>query len=354
VRPRSRAHSLTSLNTGRGVTKNTETRSKRASPWLRAFVARDTCSQRRLAKRVRDDGCKRNVRTWSERSAFPFSLYPFPCAVWLDAFMRIVILLSWICTLIAPLAAAQTPPAQPPGTAAPAQPRQPRTGGTARTALVVTATDETGATLAGIRVELVGATDRTGETDENGQVRFANMRAGTYRIRLSGDNVITLEREVIVRANQTADVDVTLHAISEAEEEPEPEEPATPPPSKAPTPAPAGPPGDPKLVSILDLLEKDFIGRQQRKETPLGCSGNARATMIQLNEQQPERLYDTAESMYYVLGGEGTIRLNGRESALGTGSFAVVPRGISHAFMRKGRRPLILLALLSGEPCQAP
>jgi len=126
------------------------------------------------------------------------------------------------------------------------------------------------------------------------------------------------------------------------------------PPPAAPAAPPVGPLGEPKILSILDLLEKDFIARQPRKETALGCSGNFRATMIQLNEQQPERLYANAESAYYVLGGDGSIRLNGRESAILTGGFALVPRGTAHAFVRKGRRPLILLGLLSGERCEAP
>jgi hypothetical protein len=216
--------------------------------------------------------------------------------------------------------------------------------------MVVTATDPTGATLPGIRVDVMGAAERTGETDESGQLRLANMRAGTYRVRFSGPGVITLERDVVIRAGQTADIDVTLNGLPEDENEPEPApEPAHPAAAAAP---PLGPPGEPKLISILELLERDFIGRQPRKETVLGCSGNARSTMIQLNESQPERLYDTAESVYYVLGGEGTIRLNGRESALVTGGFAMVPRGTAHAFVRKGRRPLILLAVLSGEACQ--
>jgi hypothetical protein len=30
-----------------------------------------------------------------------------------------------------------------------------------------------------------------------------------------------------------------------------------------------------------------------------------------------------------------------------------VPRGTPHGFVRKGKRPLIVLALLSGEPCSA-
>jgi mannose-6-phosphate isomerase-like protein (cupin superfamily) len=173
------------------------------------------------------------------------------------------------------------------------------------------------------------------------------MRPGTYRVRFSGPTVITFEREAVVRAGQTADLDIMLNPAPEA---PEPE-PA--PPQQVPAAAPHGPRGEPKLQSILDLLEKEFIGRQPRKETLLGCSVNLRATMIQLNEQQPERLYENAESAYYVLGGEGTIRLNGRESPLVTGGFALIPRGTTHAFVRKGKRPLILLSVLSGEACEA-
>jgi mannose-6-phosphate isomerase-like protein (cupin superfamily) len=56
--------------------------------------------------------------------------------------------------------------------------------------------------------------------------------------------------------------------------------------------------------------------------------------------------------MYYVVAGEGTIRLNGRETPIVNGSFAIVPRGTSHGFVRRGNRPLILIAVLSGEPCE--
>jgi mannose-6-phosphate isomerase-like protein (cupin superfamily) len=269
--------------------------------------------------------------------------------------MRIVLLLSLFA--VPAYVTAQTPaptptqPATPPPATAPAQPKpKPVARPAARTALVITATSPDGATLPGIRVDILGAADRSGETDSSGTLRFGNMRAGTYRVRFSGPSVITYEREAVVRAGQTADLDVTLNPAPQA---PEPEPAAPQPQAQAPAAAPQGPPGQPKLQSILELLEKEFIGRQPRKETLLGCSGTMRSTMIQLNEPQPERLYESAESAYYVLGGEGSIRLNGRESALLTGTFALVPRGTAHAFIRKGRRPLILLAVLSGEACEA-
>jgi len=257
--------------------------------------------------------------------------------------MPIALLLSFCLAPV--VAAVQTAPPPAPAAVQPAQPRAARPA--ARTTMVITVTDPKGATLPGIHVEALGVADRSGDTDESGTLRFTNLRAGAYRLRFTGDAVIPFEREVTVRAGQVADVDVTLNP---APEEASPPEPAEPP---APAPPPAGPPGEPETVSVLTLLEKELIRREPRKETPLGCSGNARATLVQINEQQPERLYEHAELHYYIIGGEGTLRVDGRESAITTSDFVQIPRGTSHAFIRKGKRPLIMLALLSGEPCGA-
>ena len=55
--------------------------------------------------------------------------------------------------------------------------------------------------------------------------------------------------------------------------------------------------------------------------------------------------------MVYVVGGDGTLALDNRDVAVAAGSFAVVPRGTSYGFTRRGRNPLIMLATLSGPPC---
>ena len=104
--------------------------------------------------------------------------------------------------------------------------------------------------------------------------------------------------------------------------------------------------------AIGDLLEKEFVGRQPRRETLLSCSGSERAAMIQLNEPLPERLYENADAIYYVLGGEGSVMMNGRETRLGLNAFVSVPRGTSHSFTKRGNRLLVLLSVLSGEPCE--
>ena len=57
---------------------------------------------------------------------------------------------------------------------------------------------------------------------------------------------------------------------------------------------------------------------------------------------------------YYVVAGEGAVRINGRDTALTAGSFVSLPRDTAHVLVRRGRRPLVLLATLSGEPCEQP
>ena len=122
------------------------------------------------------------------------------------------------------------------------------------------------------------------------------MHPGAYRLRFSGDEVITFEREVTVRPGQVSDVDVTLNAAPVVTAAPPPvphaEEPVAP-------PAPAvGPTGMPQTLSVPDILERNFVGTQPRRETVLSCSGATRTTMIQLNMPLPNRLYETADAAY--------------------------------------------------------
>jgi len=249
----------------------------------------------------------------------------------------------------APSTQAPPPKTTPPSTAPPAQRRAPPAPTTARGGLAITVTSPQGATLSGVHVEVTGPTDRNADTDASGQINFPGLLAGTYRSRFSGDRVTTFEREVIVRGGQTSDVDVSLNPAPEPRVVTLAPAPVLPP---DPVVAPLGPRGQPLTLGIVDVLEKEFVGRQPRRESLLSCSGTERATMIQLNEPLPERLYEKADAVYYVLAGEGTMQMSGRDTRLTTNGFASVPRGTSHAFSRRGTRPLVLLAVLSGEPCE--
>jgi len=236
-------------------------------------------------------------------------------------------------------------PAPAPATQKPAGTRAPTAS--ARSGMAITVTSPQGATLSSVHVAIMGPTERSGDTDGSGQVNFPGLQAGTYRLRFSGDKVTAFEKEVIVRAGQISDVDVSLSPAPEPKVIMQPA-PALPP---GPTTA-AGPKGQPVTHAIGDLLEKEYVGKQPRRETLLSCSGNERAAMIQLNESMPERLYENADAIYYVLGGEGTLMLNGKEMKLGLNGFASVPRGTSHSFSKRGNRLLVLLSVLSGEPCE--
>jgi hypothetical protein len=216
--------------------------------------------------------------------------------------------------------------------------------------MAVTVTNTQGITLPGIRVEVLGASDRAGETNASGQLNLVAMQPGTYRVRFSGDGVVTFEKEVIVRAGQIADLDVSLNA---APPPPEPPPPAPAPPPPAPVQPAVGPAGQPRTLSIVDMIEKELIsGNQPRRDSLVSCSGNSRSTLVQLNQDQAERLYDTAEVTYYVIAGEGTAKMAGRDAALVAGSFVSVPRGTAHSLARRGRRPLIMLVTVSGTPCE--
>jgi hypothetical protein len=248
---------------------------------------------------------------------------------------------------------AQAPrPAAPTGQATPATPvRRAPAPATGRGGMAITVTTPAGATLPGIQVDVSGATDRNGTTNDSGQLNFPGLQIGNYRVRFSGEGVITLERDVTLVRGQVLQVDVALNPA-----------PKPPPPPPAPAPAPVaaapprpvtGPAGEPQSLSVVDLLEKEFVGKNPRRESLLSCSGTTRSTMLQINEPLPERMYADADVVYYVLGGEGAMRLNGKEMRIATNGFLSVPRGASHSFTRRGNRPLVLLSVLGGEACEA-
>jgi mannose-6-phosphate isomerase-like protein (cupin superfamily) len=243
---------------------------------------------------------------------------------------------------------AQPAPAQPAPTprATPAPAR--RAPATTRGGIAITATSRQGATLAGVQVSISGPTERTDQTDASGQLTFPSLLTGTYRLRFEGEKVTTFEKEVTVQNGRVTDVDVMLNPAPE----PKVVVAQTAPPAQA---GPSlGPKGQALTVGVESVLEKEFVRNQERRESLLSCSGNERSTLLQLNKAMPERLYEDADAVYYVIGGLGTIQLDGKSRELALNDFVSVPRGTSHSFANrsKGGRALVLLAVLSGEPCE--
>ncbi len=200
-----------------------------------------------------------------------------------------------------------------------------------------------------IRVQAVGPIERSGTTDGSGQLRITGIPAGTYRLRFAGDAVVEFEREVVVRGGPNTEVDASLRPA------PPPvviTAPAPPPPEPVAPAAPMGPIGQPQTVTIQSLPNGEFIKNEPRRETLLSCSVNTRTTLVQMNQDQTTRLYETADTTYYVVAGEGTITVGGRNIEVEATSFVSIPRGMRFGVSRKGRRPLIMVMQLSGEPCE--
>ena len=226
---------------------------------------------------------------------------------------------------------------------------RPATGGATTTALFFI-TDPSGATIEGVTVTVTGPVDREAISPFSGPTRLQGLRAGTYRVRFTKDGFITFEKELTWRAGTAApEIPVTLNPAPESRE---------PAPAPAPKPEPAAPklppPGEPKTMPLIDFIEKNLIsGREPQKENLIGCSGVGQTLLWQIRDPWTGREHESADVSIYVIAGEGMLRLGDRDVSVTNGSFAVVPRGTSYGFTRRGRNPLIVLAVLSGAPCAA-
>jgi mannose-6-phosphate isomerase-like protein (cupin superfamily) len=210
--------------------------------------------------------------------------------------------------------------------------------------LTVQVTNTFGQALDTVRVTAAGPVARDGVTDQGGLVRFAGMRPGEYRLHLEKEGLVTLEKDVTLVAGKSIAVDATL---SEAPKPPPP------PPTPAPSAAPSGPPGEPRVLSLSDFLEKNIIAREPMKLSQIGCSGIQRSVLLQVRDPLAEQTDDQLDQTLYVVAGSGTIKLGGRENQIGASSFAVIPRGTPYSLSRRGNNPLIVLLSRANEACGA-
>ena len=261
--------------------------------------------------------------------------------------MVALLLLTLLQISPAPATTLPSPPASP-GPAAQATKPKPRPAAGATTTALLFITDPSGAAIEGVTVTLMGPVDREATSPGSGPTRIQGLRAGTYRVRFTKDGFITFEKELTWRARTAApELAITLNPAPE---------PAAPPPAPAPKPEPAAsklpPPGTPKTLPLIDFIEKNLIsGSEPQKENLIGCSGVGQALLWQIRDPWTGRQHESADVTVYVIAGEGTLQLGDRDVSVTNGSFAVVPRGTRYGLTRRGRNPLIVLAVLSGAPC---
>jgi hypothetical protein len=153
---------------------------------------------------------------------------------------------------------------------------------------------------------------------------------------------------VTVRAGQAAAVEVSLTA---APPPPPPAPAPTPPPAPAPPARTTAPSGPPVTLSIPAFLDKNYVGRDPLKESVLACTPEATTRLLQLREPISEHKHADLDELLYIVAGDGAVKLGDQTTVVGPGSLAVVPRGVAHAFERRGKNPLIVLSMLAGAPC---
>lgn len=242
---------------------------------------------------------------------------------------------------------AQAPPQTPPPATSQKPPQTRRPAAAARTrgpaTLAVHVADPAGTPIGGVTVTLEGPLQRTATT-EGGRIAFENLPTGTYRLRFERAGFVTLERELVARGGAPIDVTVTLT--------PAPEPPPPPPPA-----APAPPPTadvDPIVVNIPAFAETNSIGRDPEKTSPIGCSNGATATLLQIRGSQAEQTHDDWDEFLYVVKGQGSAHIRGRDQPLTAGVLLMVPRGVARALTASGRNPLVTLSIRPGDHCTPP
>ncbi len=259
----------------------------------------------------------------------------------------------------------QPPPAQPVPPTTTTTPKPRPAAPTSNLTLTLFVTDSSGKLLSDVTVTLTGPMDREVKTPGDAGLRVTGLRSGTYHARFARDGYSTLEREIRLRGSDEIEVKLVAAppppppSTSTPAATPTPTPATTPAPAAAPPPSPSAagklpPRGTPKTMSLPDFIEQNFIsGREAHKESIVGCSGLEQAVLWQVREPWDGRQHESADAMLYVIGGEGGIKIDGREFTVAAGSFAVVPRGAPYGFTRRGSNPLIVLAILAGAPCAA-
>ena len=252
---------------------------------------------------------------------------------------RILIVLALASGLGLAPQASQT--AKPPVTSGP------QTPATRPGSIDLTITSQTGALLSDATVRAEGPTSRQGTSTAEGDVVLTNVPAGTYRCRIERTGYITLEKEIVVKVGARTASDAVL---SPAPTPPPAPAPAAPPPAQMASPMLV--PGAPLAISLVDQLANDLMNSKDPvAERAIGCSGATAAKLIRLKDGLPSHTHAEADEMIYMVAGNATLTLGGKDQTIGPGWLAIVPRGMAHAINRKGNNQLLLLSIQSGPAC---
>ncbi|HEX5070197.1 MAG TPA: carboxypeptidase regulatory-like domain-containing protein [Vicinamibacterales bacterium] len=213
--------------------------------------------------------------------------------------------------------------------------------------ITLTVANEQGQPLADATVSIRGSVDRGGVSGSDGVVTLQNLPPGTYRARITRADYFTLDKEVTVKAGAKATAEAVLSLA------PPPPPPPAPPPAPTETkPAvPAGKPGSIAVLSLVDLIDQMRKDPEPVVDRDLGCAYAARSRLIVAKANVASHQHADVDEFLYVVYGDGTLTVGDKAVPLTAGSFALAPRGVSHAITKKGSKEIVLLVVQSGMPC---
>jgi hypothetical protein len=202
-------------------------------------------------------------------------------------------------------------------------------------------TDPAGTPIGGVSVTVEGPAKRQ-VTTEVGRIALENLPAGTYHFTFERDGFYVFEKDVTARGRVPIDVKVTMSP------RPKPVPALRPPPPEAATTTPTA---SPVILDLPAFIEKNYVGRAAGKTLSLACSPGGTSTLIQINQPIAEHAHADADEFIYVIAGDGTAHVGGRDERLHAGFLLVVPRRTAHSFTVNGRSPLVMLSTRAGEKC---
>jgi mannose-6-phosphate isomerase-like protein (cupin superfamily) len=79
-----------------------------------------------------------------------------------------------------------------------------------------------------------------------------------------------------------------------------------------------------------------------RRNSAIRNQSLAEAT-LRLGQSTRPHFHPKAEEIYYILKGEGCIKMNGEERGVGPGDAIAIPPGVTHQILQEGREDLVFL-----------
>ena len=109
-----------------------------------------------------------------------------------------------------------------------------------------------------------------------------------------------------------------------------------------------------KVLSIAEMADqmiRELKDTQPIIEREIGCSFQTSSRLIVARENIALHRHADADEMLYILAGEATLSMGDKDQVVGAGWVGLAPRGTTHSFTRRGRTPIAILSVRSGEAC---